>query len=779
GCPCVPLDPSHPAQRLQFMLEDSGARLLLTTRALQARTQLAAPGICLVEDWQSPQSQRQELPSVSADNLAYIIYTSGSTGTPKGVLLTHRGLLNHALAAVRLYGLQPTDRMLQFSSIGFDISLEEMFPTWASGGTVVFRTDDMPLPASGFLRWIGQQRMTVLDLPTAYWHELVRQMSESDEPVPPELRLVIVGGEKASSAALATWQKITQGQVRWINTYGPTEASVIATAYEPDLKSLKPIPEVLPIGRPIANTRVYLLDEMLRPVPVGSPGELHIAGDGVARGYCNRPRETAEKFLTDPFNPKPAHLYRTGDMGRYLPDGNIEYLGRRDLQVKIRGYRVEVGEVESVLASLPAVHQAVVIANATPSGDTRLVAYVVPENGNAGDGSQWRNLLKERLPEYMVPATFVKLNALPLTINGKVDRRALQKMWPLSPAARSSKSADDTTEKLLAIWRSIFDDESIRPDDNFWDLGGHSLLAARLVQRIERAFGRRLTLPVLLHAPTVAQLAQVLKSDGPSPAWSCLVPLQTAGSRPPFFCVHGVGGNIVGFRELARYVGDDQPFYGVQAQGLDGKLPCLVRVEDMAKRYLDEIRRLQPRGPYLLGGFSFGGLVAFEAAQQLQSQGEEVGLVALLDTSPFHTRSLTASLLSMLRMPSEQQLMYVLPKTVKKGIRRRLVWLNLPAEIKNVQRSCYEAEQHYQLRPYSGAVTLFGATEYLPSSHDPYARWRELALGGLEIHEISGHHGDIIVEPQVRALGAKLRACLNAAQARSSKPQLPMPAISI
>jgi len=773
GGTCVPLDPQYPGERLAFMLEDAQVAVLVTDENLLGKIdRVTGHTVCLGRDWEAIQRERNQIPraEVAPEDLAYIVYTSGSTGKPRGVQLPHRGLVNHHVAATKIYGLQPSDLVLQFSSISFDISIEEIFPTWVAGGTVVFRTDETPLAASGFLRWIGEQRITVLNLPTAYWHELVHELSESSTAsLPGSLRMVIVGGEKASSTAFSSWLRVSRGKVRWVNTYGPTEASVIATAHEPQISAPEQVPASLPIGRPIANTQIYLLDRDLNPVPVGAEGELHIGGEGVARGYLNRPEMTAEKFIADPFSTRPgARLYKTGDLARYLPSGEIEFVGRRDFQVKIRGFRVELGEIEAVLATHPGIRDVVVVAIVDSSGDKRLLAYVVPVDPSETDNRPWRSFLEERLPDYMVPSLFVTVEALPLTPNGKVDRRALEKRpvtQPLIPRTSNTAASDPIQKRLIKIWESVLGIDSIGLQDNFWELGGHSLLAARLTQLIENTFGKRLTLVALIEAPTVEQLALIIKGGDKAPSWSCLVPLQPGTStKQPFFCIHGVGGNSVGFRDLANFVGADQPFYGVQAQGLDGQLPCLTRVEEMAALYLKEIKNVQPAGPYYLGGFSFGGWIAYEMAQQLQAQGEEVGLIALFDTYPFRLKPVTSSLLSFFRIPTQQQLMYVLPKTIRKGIRRRIVWVGLPRAIKNVLRACYEAERQYQLRPYSGQVTLFRATEALTPENDPHARWRELAKGGVEIQEIEGHHADIIVEPQVRITAQKLRACLERAQ---------------
>jgi aspartate racemase len=769
GGACVPLDSAYPKDRLEYMLEDSQVPLVLTQPGLLAEVTdfNAADVINLEPDWQAfaGESKDRVESGVKPENLAYVIYTSGSTGKPRGVLLTHGGFVNHNTAAAKLFGLSPADRMVQFASISFDIAIEEIFPTWITGGTLVVRDEDASLAAAEFLVWAQQNRITVLDLPTAYWHELVRELSESDVKLPDTLRVVIVGGEKASLAALAAWRKIAGPRVRWINTYGPTETSVIVTSYEPapdhDLST------VLPIGKPIANTQVRLLDEHLQCVPVGIPGDLYIGGAGLSRGYLNRPEVTAERFIPDPFRDQPgARLYRTGDRARYLADGNIEFAGRTDDQVKIRGYRVELGEIESVLGSHPGVGEMVVVARENQAGEKTLIGYVVPARDNAPTGAALRHHLKQRLPHYMVPSAIVFLEAMPKTPNGKVDKRALPPPQPGDFAQEQKYVAPgtETEAKLAQIWEHVLERNPIGIRHNFFELGGHSLLAARLMHRIEQSFGRRLPLSALLQAPTIEQLAAVLDDTGDA-SWSSLVPLQKQGNRPPFFCVHGVGGNVVGFRDFAMHLGSDQPFYALQPQGLDGKRPLRTTVEEMAEAYLRDIRQVQAEGPYRLGGYSFGGLVAYEMAQRLRANGEDVELLALFDTyDPRKGDSRAGQLRNLAKLPLKERIAFV----VKKGtfvlmtLRKRRELRNLPAPLRAVRQTCSQAADRYQVQPYDGQVSLFRVKEKsIGSLDDPYAVWWQMARGGVDLHEISGDHLSMLKEPQVRWLASELRQCLD------------------
>jgi aspartate racemase len=717
-------------------------------------------------DWKILDGCSRENPApIDAHTLAYVIYTSGSTGKPRGVMLEHAGLVNHHLAAIDLYGLGSSDRTLQFSSLSFDIAVEEIFPTWIAGGTVVLRTDDMPLAGAGFLRWIRQRAITVLDLPTAYWHELVRELGESGASLTDSLRLLIVGGEKASATAFASWLKCGGGRVRWINTYGPTEASIIVSSYQPDPS--QPVPENLPIGKAIANTRLYVLDESRKAVPDGATGELYVSGPGVARGYLGRPELTAEKFLADPFT-SGSRMYKTGDLVRRLPDGNIEFIGRADFQVKIRGFRVELGEIESVLEKHSAIAEAVVVAHEVDS-EKCLAGYVIASEPKPS-GSELSRFLKDRLPEYMVPADFVFLETMPLTPNGKVDRKALP-----APQAREVERQEDFVAPrdnfeltMTRLWEQILNKRPISVRDNFFELGGHSLAAARLMGQVEKEFGKNLLLTDLLQAPTVEELVAMVRLETPSTARSAVIALQPLGSKPPFFFVHGLGGTVMRFRDLARHMAPDQPFFGIQAKGLDGAEACLNRVEDMAELYLRDLRSAHPEGPYYLGGYSFGGYVALEMARRLLQQGEEVRSLMLLDTYVGGSQSLLGRFMT---LSSAQKIAYVRRRAqrYRKNLKRRIEFWFLPPAVKKVRRGCGAAEHSYELTPYPERIVLFRAGEKgLRGLEEPGDGWQKYAAGGLEIHELDGDHGNILNEPNVQFLAAELRQRLERAQSESS-----------
>jgi aspartate racemase len=766
GGTCVPLDPAYPSERLTLMLEDVAAPIVLDERGLlQANVPGGTQVVHLSEERQKivGESRNNPFAGSTPGDIAYVIYTSGSTGRPRGVLLPHAGLANYSLAAAELFAIHPGDRMLQFCSISFDAAIEEIFSTWVAGATLVFRMEDVSLEPGEMLGWMSQQRISVVDLPTAYWHEWVYALTGLREKVPSSLRLVIVGGEKASPEAYATWHKVVGGRVRWINTYGPAEASVVALTYEPKLQASDKAPSVLPIGRPVANARVYLLDPYLNPVPVGVPGELHIGGIGVAQGYLNQPRLTEEKFIPDVFTGnKSSRLYKTGDLGRYTESGEIEFVGRLDNQVKIRGFRIEPGEIESVLAKHDGVQEAAVVVREDSPGTKRLVAYVVCISREAVVESDLRRHVQSRLPEYMMPSEFVFLDSMPLTPNGKVNRRALSALRVDSPLANAQVvgANDPLQAQLIEIWEEVLGRRPIGILDNFFELGGHSLLAARLMHRIRQILGKTIPLAALLQAPTIHQLAAVLQDES-SHCWNSLVALQPEGTRPAFFCVHGVGGNVVGFHELARRMKPHHPFYGLQSQGLDGQRPCLTSIEDMASHYLKEIRTVQAKGPYYLGGFSLGGLVAYEMARQLVDRGEEVGLVALFDT---YARNLKpVSLLDLLRNPGQVRITQV-PTAIRKKIRRTILALRLPEVLKKVGRTNAQAADKYRLQPFGGRAVLLRAEDTWRVGEDPYAAWHHL-VAELETVEIRGAHMDILREPQVSHLAERLKRCIDGTSA--------------
>ncbi len=513
----LPLDPTYPPERLAFMLEDAHIRFLLTQEA--AATDLPAyNGRVIVLDG----AERTAIDQASVENpetlsspsqLAYIIYTSGSTGHPKGVMIPQEALVQYVTAAISAFAITSSDRVLQFASLSFDTAAEEIYPCLLSGGQLVLRTPEMLDSMSVFTQTCAAEHVTVLDLPTAYWHLINSEFGESDLNWPDTLRLVILGGERALPEQVQAWQTSAPARIRLVNTYGPTETTIVATmcdltgAHAPETASRAPI------GRAASNRRVYALDSFLRPMPVGVPGELHIGGEGLAWGYLGQPELTAAKFIPDLYSKvEGARLYKTGDLVRYLPDGNLEFLGRVDRQVKIRGFRVELDEIQAVLCECPAVREAVVIAQESVPGNIRLAAYVVPKAGEPLEASVLQDYLKTKLPDYMVPSGSVILDSLPLTPSGKLDWRALAAYDTHSGQTVEFVAPQDALEENLAeVWRQVLRVERIGIYDNFFDLGGHSLLATQAVYRVNQALQIKLTVRDLFEEPTIAGLAMTIR----------------------------------------------------------------------------------------------------------------------------------------------------------------------------------------------------------------------------------------------------------------------------
>lgn len=512
----VPLDPAYPKDRLAFMLSDSGADVLLTksTLANQFRD-YKGELVCLDTAAQeiAAQTSANLIEAAKPADASYVIYTSGSTGKPKGTLIEHRSLLNFTQAASVAYEISDSDRVLQFASLSFDTSAEEIFPALTRGATLVLRTDLMVSSAEHFLQACGEFGITVLDLPTAYWHELTLDLVTDNLSLPESIRLVILGGEKALPGRLADWREHVGGGVRLLNSYGPTETTIVATICDLSVADTNAVSEA-PIGRPIANTVVYVLDSDLCPVPVGLPGELYIGGAGVARGYLNQPELTSQKFIPNPFGDKRApRIYRTGDVVCYRPDGNLEFLGRIDNQVKIRGFRIELEEIEQAITEHASVAEAVVLA-ADEGGDKKLVAYVVgARDAQSTAPAALRQFLSGKLPGYMMPATFTFIDAIPLMPNGKTDRRALLNLGQFPDASGSENFEGPRSpleESIAKVWATVLQIEHPGIHENFFELGGHSLMAAKLISNLRRQLHIELNLIDVFQSPTIARLAALI-----------------------------------------------------------------------------------------------------------------------------------------------------------------------------------------------------------------------------------------------------------------------------
>lgn len=772
----LPLDPAYPEDRLAYMLEDSGARIVLTRTALA--DVLRHPGVELLRldtGWETDPAGSDEAPPCCAtpDDVAYLMYTSGSTGLPKGVMVPHRGVVNLCAAMRRRYGLGPHDRVLQYASISFDICVEEIYPTWHAGGTVVFRDETQGHSVHEFLEWAAREGITVFDIPTAFWNELVRGLTASGGGLPDSLRLTVVGGEKASRAMLEAWDRLPGAEhVAWLNTYGPTETTVTATVYQPpQFSPAGPSAADPPIGRPIDNVRLYVLDRHLKPLPIGVPGELYIGGAGVAKGYLRRPELTAAAFLPDPFAGDPeARMYRTGDLVRYGADGQLSFVGRNDDQIKISGFRVEPGEIEAAIERHDGVAQAAVKA-IEAAGGKYLAAYVVPAPGSRFEAEGLEAFLRSTLPEHEIPRVFVAMAEFPLTPGGKLDRKALPD--PATPSATTSGAEvprNDTERKLAAIFAEIFPARSIGIRDSFFAMGGDSLRAFQLLTRIELVCGQRLSFAALARAATVEQLAALVDGSGKTEAQNThIVPLSLeAAQAPALFLVHGVGGSVHWYHALAELLKADFNVYGIHSPGMDEGEDDMVGadVESLARLYISEIKAVQAQGPYWIGGHSMGGIIAFEMARQFHALGDGVALVANFDNwnraadAPGFITKLLRLAVHFLKLGTADKLRFLRDKMqwAKQCFSARLARGRADVgPLEAMKAANVKAAYRYAPGFYPGTLTLFRARQQAATAlDDPLLGWNGLAEE-IDVVEVPGNHYTLLGEPHVRTLADELR----------------------
>jgi amino acid adenylation domain-containing protein len=794
GAAYLPLDRAWPGERIAGILADARVPLLITDRSLADELPQDSAPLLQLDDGTAMLEREScgNLPGRgTGDSLAYVIYTSGSTGRPKGTCVTHRAI-SRLVRHTDYAQLQPDDVVAQVSNCSFDAATFEIWGALLNGARLVILPRDIVLSPQDFADQLRVQGITTLFLTTALFNQIARDIPDAFR----SLRHLLFGGERCEPHWVREVLRHGPPQ-RLLHVYGPTETTTFAT-----WQLVGEVPDEaksLPIGRPLANTRVYVLDEHLQPVPVGVAGELHIGGDGVAREYLNRPELTTGRFIPDPFQDDPgARLYQTGDLVRWLPEGALEFLGRLDHQVKVRGFRVEPGEIEAVLNAHSTVRECIVVAHADAAGEQQLAAYVVT-SGPAPTDDELRRHLRSKLPDYMVPAAFVRLEALPLNANGKVDRRALpppdRHATPDDPHYVAPR--DDLEARLANVWSVVLGVQSVGAKDRFFNLGGHSLQAVRLATRLEKEFGRQVPVAEVFRRQTVEELAGWFRNGGSelSGSHSALVPIRAGGRRPPLFLVHGVGGGMFwGYSNLARQLGDDQPVFAFAAQA-GGTQPDTETVESMAARYVADLRQARPHGPYRLGGYCFGGNIAYEMARQIEAQGGRVSLLALMNCAPPNSsynrlrptpswlwrflRNLVAWADYALGWNAEQRRAFLRWKT--RGLWRRLAALPQPrrsdaegwrvddlvdlSTYSGEERRLWEAHIHalaaYRPQAYAGCVTLFRSrTHPLLCSFDERCGWGELARGGVEVRLVPGEHESILVEPHVQALAADLRRLL-------------------
>lgn len=793
GAAYVPIDPAYPQDRIAFMLNDSSAKLVLTSKKYAGRLNHQAQEVLVDQALAESKELSTDPPTVlgAGTDLAYILYTSGSTGLPKGVQVEHRNLVNLLYSMITMPGITSEDVLLGVTTVSFDIAGLELYLPLLVGATLVLADAETTRDGHALLQALSQpvsiepaghkQPITIIQAtPVTYKMMLAAGW---DEVI---LVKILCCGEPLSKDLA---QKLTARCASLWNMYGPTETTIYSTG-----KQITATDEIITIGRPINNTQVYILDEHLNLLPEGIVGELYIAGDGVARGYLNRPELTKEKFVPNPFSAGRETMYRTGDLGKFMADGEIHCLGRSDQQIKIRGYRVEPGEIEYVLGKLEGIKEAVVVAREDRPGDQRLVAYLVTSPFQTGDVfirnvTFWRNKLLENLPDYMVPADFINLEVLPVTPNGKIDRKALPK--PESALRLATGAVVEPTteaEKLIAsIWAEALGLSKIGINDDFFELGGHSMIAVQVMTRLEKETGRRLPLSTLMTYPTIQKLALLIQEEKPAAKWKSLVPIRPKGHKMPVYIIHGIGLNVLNFSGLLANMDTEQPIYGFQARGLDGVDEPPDTMEDIASFYVQELLDQNPSGPYAIAGYSFGGYVALEMARQLKEMGKDVKMLAMFDTNAqesetnydmttwlsrkiirqfpkviWFTKSLLRDPVSTIRYQQEY---------AQRQFGSLLRWFGLredaPQEIgfdliSHIVEKHEMAYEKYKMKPYDGVIDLFKAQVRLYFVEDSkYLGWKRYALKGVRVHNVPGDHKMMLLPPNDKEFAQVLQRALD------------------
>jgi len=798
GAAYVPMDPSFPLDRLAFMASDSGIEALLCHGASADRIPEGCRKVIRTELYQDPAGEAEpcELDDASAPSgLAYIIYTSGTTGRPKGVEITHGALSNFLESMAKIPGMDARDTLLAVTTVSFDIAGLELFLPLVLGGGVVLADRETAADGFALAKLLDASGATVMQGTPATWKSLL----DAGWAGNPKLKILCGGEALPRSLAMALCKR---GESVW-NLYGPTETTIWSSMHCVQAREeAKDAESWEPIGRPIGNTSIYILDENLDPLPVGVSGEIYIGGAGLARGYHGRPRLTAERFLPDPFEAKgTSRIYATGDRGKCLRNGTIIFQGRVDHQVKIRGFRIELGEVESVLRELSFVKDCVVAVEKGGGLEGTLIAFCVPRLESGLKESEVRAMLRRKLPEYMLPRRIVPVPSIPLNSSGKVDRDLLlseseryeeRESRPMGPR-------DGIERKLLSIWEEVLRKHPVGVEDNFFEMGGHSLLAVRLVAAMGKAFDQMIPLADLFQKPTVRELAEVFRGGEAAKKILHVVPIRRTGSKRPFFAVPGAGGSPSYYAELAGLIDRERPFFGFRAPGLSGEGPPPVRIEEIGECYIGELRKHQAEGPYILGGHSFGSRVALWMVRRLVEAGERVACLVVFDTvapvfernpvgpgkgdidwilevaevmGRYAGREMELSRVELEKLDAEKRLSLVGSRLEEAGV--------LPAAHSSSHLrwllAVYKANHEIHYRPTPKAmplpIHLFKAAEVIPSEEDAgclsgvmdkvHWGWRPFSTVGVRVATVPGNHITMLARPNVEVLGGRLKEVLRA-----------------
>ncbi|OOQ60759.1 non-ribosomal peptide synthetase [Mucilaginibacter pedocola] len=784
GAAYVPLDPEYPKDRIEFMLEDSGAKILITSTKYAGHYAANTTEI-LIED---ALAESASLPPTQPDagvrgtDLIYILYTSGSTGKPKGVQIVHHAFVNFLLSCQKQPGITSADKTLAVATISFDIAGLDIYLPLSVGAELVVADSLVAKDGRAVLDIVRTQGITILQATPYTWRMMLEVGWEEKLPMK-----VFTGGEALAKDLAA--KLIDRCNEVW-NLYGPTETTVYSV-----IKHVTDAEDVT-VGWPVDNTQIYIVDEAMNNLTNGEIGEILIGGVGVSLGYLNRPELNAEKFIDNPFDNKSPKIYRTGDLGQLRPDGEVICLGRIDHQVKVRGYRIELGEIEYQLGQQPDIKDVVVIAREDTPGYPRLVAYLTLRNGQTGhpDAEQqnaWQNALLAELPEYMVPDDFVLLDTIPSTPNGKIDRKALPKP-DYGHIVRSDAYIAPRTanERLVSeIWQEMMGLEKISMDDNFFQLGGRSLVAVKIMAKIEEKTGLRLPLATLFEHSTVEKLAIRLDSNSDVISWDSLVPIKPKGSKMPLYIVHGAGLNVLLFNALAMNMDDEQPVYGLQARGINGVDEPLDVMEEIAANYVEEIVNHDPVGPYAVAGYSLGGMIAYEMAKQMLAMGKDVKMLAMFDTYADQTKIHTPPVIRfvkdvwhLIKQIAYTPVLFVQDpkrtveyKSREIGRRIQKVYKKMfPHKVKKkegfaaytneIHEKSEAAQRNYMLVPVDIKIELFRAKKKTFYMNDfKNLGWTPFALKGVRVHDIPGEHNTIFAPPNDKQFAEVLQKCLDEA----------------
>ena len=781
GAGYIPLDPVYPADRLAFMLSDASPAALLTQRAMADQLLPTATNVvCVDSSWEEISEYSGENPRTTAtrDDLVYVIYTSGSTGKPKGVCLSHGALTNLILWQLDTSHLPHGSRTIQFTSLSFDVSFQEIFSTWCSGGTLVLISESLRRDPVTLLRFLCQEGIARLFLPFVALQHLA-EAAQQQADLPDTLLEVVTAGEQLRITRQVRDFFQRMPRCKLYNHYGPSESHVVTSFLLSS--SADTWPDLPPIGKPIANTQIYILDALLNPVPVGVGGELYIGGVALARGYLKRPELTAEKFISDPFaQGVGARLYKTGDLGRLRPDGDIEFLGRSDHQVKIRGFRVELGEIENALDHHPAVRQSAVIVKEDDNGQKWLVAYLVSNQDNLSIQDLRKDLAKS-LPEYMVPARFSIVPTLPLTPSGKVDRKSL----PVPLLDHNDRSdivapRNEVEAMVVSIFQKVLNLDSVSVFDDFFDLGGHSLLAGRLLSKISEVTGRQIPLSALFRGATVESLARLIEQGAEVSGDPVVMEIQHGErGRLPFFAIVPPGEESLGYAMLARHMGPEQTVYKIQGHApvTSGKRPYSEdEMQALTSEYVAAMRSVQPRGPYCLGGLCDGTHIAEQIVLKLESEGDEVGLFAIFDTWVLqHSQNRWLWKLSYYSQRLREMKKLSLSERLasyKRAAGNKVQNLVGSKSARTDWQHAYWPEDFTPARFRAPVILFKRPKQPFYYIDDPQMGWGKRSAAGVEIHEVDFSHIEILREPHVRIFGKDLAECVarvSSAQSTSAK----------